>query len=58
MKWDSSVDLWGFTFLFVIGLATWSAFQLGPEDAAADLRTKTWVDAFLFWSGNKGANQE
>jgi hypothetical protein len=40
-----------FSFLAVVGLSTWSALRLYRPGASADLRTKAWVDAVLFWGG-------
>jgi len=40
-----------FSLLAVTGLAAWSAYRLFLRDQAADLRTKAWVDAILFWGG-------
>jgi hypothetical protein len=35
----------------VTGLAAWSGVRLFLLDRQADLRTKAWVDAILFWGG-------
>jgi MotA/TolQ/ExbB proton channel family len=40
-----------FAFLAVIGLALWSTMRLYRTGATADLRTKAWIDAVLFWGG-------
>lgn len=39
------------SFVAVTGLGAWSALRLFVLDRQADLRTKTWVDAILFWGG-------
>ncbi len=40
-----------FSFLAMVGLASWSALRLYRSGATADLRTKAWIDAVLFWGG-------
>jgi len=35
----------------VTGLAAWAAFRVFIREDSADLRTKAWVDAILFWGG-------
>jgi len=40
-----------FSLLIVVALGAWSAFKLFRPDADADLRTKAWLDAILFWGG-------
>lgn len=40
-----------FSFLTVVGLSLWSATKLFQPNATADLRTKVWLDAILFWGG-------
>ncbi len=40
-----------FAFLAVAGLSLWSAMRLYRPGATADLRTKAWIDAVLFWGG-------
>lgn len=39
------------SLICVTALAAWSGFRLFFLDRQADLRTKTWVDAILFWGG-------
>lgn len=39
------------TFLAVVALAVRSAAALYGPGAIADLRTRAWVDAVLFWGG-------
>ncbi|GMV06770.1 MAG: hypothetical protein AMXMBFR53_30450 [Gemmatimonadota bacterium] len=39
------------SFLVVTALAVWMAARLYQPGARADLRTRTWVDAILFWGG-------
>lgn len=36
---------------FVLVMAAWSAVRLFEGGASADLRTKAWIDAILFWGG-------
>lgn len=50
---DLGFMLWPLVFsaLVVVGLTLWSASQLIGEKAAADIRTKAWIDAILFWGG-------
>ena len=40
-----------FSLVAITGLACWSAVRLFFLDRGPDLRTKTWVDAILFWGG-------
>ena len=40
-----------FSILVIAVLAAWSAWKLSRPDATADLRTKAWIDAILFWGG-------
>jgi hypothetical protein len=40
-----------FSFLAVVGLSLWSVVRLYRPGATADLRTKAWIDAVLFWGG-------
>lgn len=40
-----------FSFLAMVGLSLWSALRLYRPGATADLRTKAWIDAVLFWGG-------
>ena len=46
MRWPLS-----FAMVMVVGLAFFSTFRLYRPGATADLRTKAWVDAVLFWGG-------
>jgi len=39
------------SMLTVVVLTAWSAARLFRPGAAADLRTKAWLDAILFWGG-------
>lgn len=39
------------SFLAVALLAATTAYRLLRTDAPADLRTKAWLDAILFWGG-------
>lgn len=38
-----------FSLLTVLLLSAWSAAKLFRPNAVADLRTKAWLDAILFW---------
>ncbi|MDH5589826.1 MAG: MotA/TolQ/ExbB proton channel family protein [Gemmatimonadota bacterium] len=40
-----------FSVLAVGALTLWSALRLFRPSAVADLRTKAWLDAILFWGG-------
>lgn len=40
-----------FSILAIVGLTAWAGVRLFREDATADLRTKAWLDAVLFWGG-------
>jgi hypothetical protein len=40
-----------FSFMTVIGLALFSTIRLFRPGATADLHTKAWLDAILFWGG-------
>lgn len=40
-----------FSLLVVLVLTGWSTLRLYGRRTAADLRTKAWVDAILFWGG-------
>ena len=40
-----------FSFFAVAGLSLWSVVRLYRRGATADLRTKAWIDAVLFWGG-------
>lgn len=40
-----------FSLLVVLVLSGWTATRLWSREAVADLRTKAWVDAILFWGG-------
>ncbi|MGI9625615.1 MAG: MotA/TolQ/ExbB proton channel family protein [Longimicrobiales bacterium] len=40
-----------FSLLTVVGLSLWSAAKLFQPNATADLKTKVWLDAILFWGG-------
>ncbi len=40
-----------FSLAAVTLLAAWSAWRLLGGSPAADLRTKAWIDAILFWGG-------
>ena len=40
-----------FSFLLVVVLALWSTVKLSLPGSRADLRTKAWIDAILFWGG-------
>ena len=40
-----------FSFLAVVGLSLWSAMRVYGPGATANLRTKAWIDAVLFWGG-------
>ena len=40
-----------FSFLAVMGFALWSAVRLFRPSATADLLSKAWLDAILFWGG-------
>ncbi len=46
MRWPMS-----FSLIMVVLLALWSARQLTGWRTSPDLRTKTLVDAILFWGG-------
>ena len=46
MRWPLA-----FSLLAVVALSLWSAVKLFRPSADADLRTKAWVDAILFWGG-------
>jgi len=46
MRWPLA-----FSFCWVVALALWSAVKLFRPNAYADLRTKAWLDAILFWGG-------
>ena len=39
------------SLLSVTGLGAWSGLRLFFLDKKPDLKTKTWVDAILFWGG-------
>jgi hypothetical protein len=41
----------GFSLLVVLALSVWSAMRLFGRSPSPDLRTKTWIDAILFWGG-------
>lgn len=40
-----------FSLVAVLALTGWSALRLYGGREGADLRTKAWVDAILFWGG-------
>jgi len=40
-----------FSLVSVLFLAVWSSARLFRAHAGADLETKTWLDAILFWGG-------
>lgn len=40
-----------FSLLAVLVLSCWSGAKLFRSSARADLRTKAWLDAILFWGG-------
>lgn len=40
-----------FSLLMVLGLTGWSALRVFSTTTGADLRTKAWIDAILFWGG-------
>ena len=40
-----------FSFMTVVGLGLFSAVRLFRPGAMADLYTKAWLDAILFWGG-------
>lgn len=40
-----------FSLLAVVGLSLWSTMRMYRPGATADLRTKAWIDAVLFWGG-------
>lgn len=40
-----------FSLVSVLFLAVWSSARLFRTHAGADLETKTWLDAILFWGG-------
>jgi len=40
-----------FSFLAVVLLTLWSASRMFRSGAGPDLRTRTWIDAILFWGG-------
>ena len=42
-----------FSFMAVIGLASWSALKLFRHSATPDLHTKALLDAILFWGGSR-----
>jgi len=46
MRWPLALSL-----LAVVVLSIWSAGKLFRPKPNADLRTKAWVDAILFWGG-------
>jgi hypothetical protein len=48
---DMGFMRWPLTFalVIVVALTGWSAMRLVGRHASADLRTKAWVDAILFW---------
>jgi hypothetical protein len=37
--------------LVIVALTLWSATRLTGRNASADVRTKAWIDAILFWGG-------
>lgn len=41
----------GFSMLMVLGLTAWSSVRVFTWSTGADLRTKAWIDAILFWGG-------
>ena len=52
--WESlGFPRWPLAFSFVVVslLALWSASKLFRPGASADLSTKAWLDAILFWGG-------
>jgi len=40
-----------FSGIAILALVVWSSVQLFKADGVADLRTKAWIDAILFWGG-------
>lgn len=40
-----------FSLIAIVAIASWSAWSVYRSGATADLRTKTWIDAILFWGG-------
>ena len=40
-----------FSMIAIVAIASWSAWSVYRSGATADLRTKTWIDAILFWGG-------
>ena len=40
-----------FSALVIAGLALYSSYRVFRPGAEPDLRTKTWIDALLFWGG-------
>ena len=41
----------GFSMVMVLGLTAWSTVRVFTWSTGADLRTKAWIDAILFWGG-------
>lgn len=50
---DMGVMRWplAFSLLAVVVLTATAGMRLFKADASADLRTKAWLDAILFWGG-------